>query len=46
MSLARLEDNRLIERSAIGLVILANEDSQEGGFFRDLYLSISFSSAG
>src|SRR5207249_2660564 len=44
MSLARLEDNRLIERSAVGLVILANEDSQEGGFFRNLHLSISFRS--
>src|SRR6266403_3387970 len=43
MNLARLEDNRLIERSAVGLVILANENSQEGGLFRNLHLSISSS---
>src|ERR1700738_3357956 len=46
MKLARLEDNRLIERLAVGLVILANENSQEGGLFRNLHLSISSSFAG
>src|SRR5260221_4029491 len=38
MNLARPEHDRLVERPAIGLVVLANENSEQGGFLRNLHV--------